>query len=234
MAVQKRLSIRWTVGDVAPNGYESLRLSIWGARRLFGADAEYVIRVTSISVEAAQARIGKVPAGVRWRAITIEDVPSFMRMQMSENVAWRFAAPSDDIENHRLDLDNDCILWSIPSSMTAWLSDDSTALLAEDTGGIRGLPPGRNLGVLLVDVMHEMPASPQRLQTEALMRACRVRKVTDDEVAVCSPFPPHNPGLGRDGAHFVGLNIASYGTSDHFERHRAELYARVALDPQRT
>jgi hypothetical protein len=230
MSFQKRLSIRWTIGDVAVNGYESLRLSIWGTYRLFGDDADYVVRVASISLPVAQLRIGKVPAPVRFRAITADDVPSFIRAQMSEQVAWRFAAPCDDIENHRLDVDNDCILWSLPPSMAEWLADDSSALIAADSVGIRGLPPGRNLGVLLADVMHQMPASPQRLQSEALARAGQIRTVGNDEVTVCSPFPPHKPWLGKDGAHFVGLNIASYGTGGHFESHRSELYARVGLE----
>ncbi len=130
-------------------------------------------------------------------------------------------------------LDNDCILWDMPQAMRAWLAAEGagTCLLAEDVApafgqfaalcgpaprnsGIRGLPPGFDLAAALRDMLRAHPVrlaselDEQGLQVAALSRRapCAVVPVTD--VAICSPFPPHAPDLGRCGAHFVGLNVA--------------------------
>jgi hypothetical protein len=44
------LGIPWTVGDASEAGYEALRLSVHGAKRLFAARAEYLIVVNKITV----------------------------------------------------------------------------------------------------------------------------------------------------------------------------------------
>jgi hypothetical protein len=44
-----RLGVRWTVGDASPRGFEALRLSIWGAGRLFGTATTYVVCVNGIA-----------------------------------------------------------------------------------------------------------------------------------------------------------------------------------------
>ncbi|MGK4002110.1 hypothetical protein WMF31_05765 [Sorangium sp. So ce1036] len=64
--------------------------------------------------------------------------------------------------------------------------------------------------------------------------------VTTDEVSICSPFPPHQPDVGRAGAHFVGLNVrrppfdfhgrpATEVRAEHWERWRPYLHERVGL-----
>lgn len=61
------------------------------------------------------------------------------------------------------------------------------------------------------------------------------------DVAICSPFWPKRPGLGRCGAHFVGLNSralpwtyydrpATRWVEENWRRHRPKLYRRVGLD----
>ncbi len=40
---QRRLGIRWTIGNVSMAGFDALRLSIVGAARCFGASAEYAV-----------------------------------------------------------------------------------------------------------------------------------------------------------------------------------------------
>lgn len=40
--------IRWTIGDVHPLGVEALRLSIWGAWKLFGPAAKYAVCANSV------------------------------------------------------------------------------------------------------------------------------------------------------------------------------------------
>jgi hypothetical protein len=62
------LGIRWTIGDVSRRGFESLRLSIWGAWGIFGADADYWVCVNTISVDHARQLVGSVPEVVTWRA----------------------------------------------------------------------------------------------------------------------------------------------------------------------
>ena len=36
MSTEYRLGVRWTTGDASARGFEALRLSLWGAFRLFG------------------------------------------------------------------------------------------------------------------------------------------------------------------------------------------------------
>jgi hypothetical protein len=43
------IGVRWTIGDASVCGYEALRLSIWGACSLFGADAAYTVSVNRIA-----------------------------------------------------------------------------------------------------------------------------------------------------------------------------------------
>jgi len=116
--------------------------------------------------------------------------------------------------------------------------------------GIRGLPPGFDFASALRRAIetreHQLGAAlsfgseldEQGLQAAALARAGPLHTVSVDEVSICSPFPPHRPNLGRCGAHFVGLNTRHidwdyYGRpaddcmAEHWQRHRAELYART-------
>jgi hypothetical protein len=61
------LGIRWTIGDVSRRGFESLRLSIWGAWGICGADADYLVCVNTVSVDDARQLVGQVPDAVTWQ-----------------------------------------------------------------------------------------------------------------------------------------------------------------------
>jgi hypothetical protein len=165
---------------------------------------------------------------------------------------------------HELALDNDCILWDVPCPVGAWLAEETgRCLIAADVvpafgvfaavtrpeprnTGIRGLPPGHDLGAALLEVLRRHPArlaselDEQGLQAAALDLGRPAHVVPIEEVTICSPFWPHQPRLGRAGAHFVGLNAralpwdwhgrpASEVTAENFAAHRAELAARVGL-----
>jgi hypothetical protein len=119
---------------------------------------------------------------------------------------------------------------------------------APRSSGIRGLPPG-------FDSRPRSPTSSpgergplaseldeQGLQVAALARAGRNAIVRVDEVSICSPLPPHLPGLGRCGAHFVGLNAralrwayegrpASELVREHWSRRPDRIYALLGLTP---
>lgn len=232
----QKLGIRWTVGDVSRNGFEALRLSVWGAWRLFGPEAAYTICVNSLPVEAAEERVGDLPDGVRWHAVSRNDVPSFLRphldRKMAEGTAWKLSPLRLFPHRYELSMDNDCILWGAPRAIRTWLRDESgrdACVLAEDVrqcanqfaelcgheprnAGLRGLPPGFDLETALRTVLTQRPVvmtselDEQGIQTAALSRAAPLRIVSVEEVTVCSPFPPHLPHLGSCGAHFVGLN----------------------------
>jgi hypothetical protein len=163
-------------------------------------------------------------------------------------------------------MDNDCIVWSVPAAVERWLAADeeNLCLIAEDVtvalgvftsmaggvprnSGIRGLPPHfdyelalmlclEQRGVILTSELDE-----QGLQTAAVSRRREPEVVSIDDVAICSPFPPHRPELGRCGAHFVGLNARSLPWTyegengsewirRHWRHHRDALYARVLDD----
>jgi hypothetical protein len=229
---QRKIGIRWTIGDVAPPGFVALRLSIWGAFHIFGPDARLVVCVNSIPIEEARRRTGDLPEGVDWRGP--EPLPSELQAMltgsMAEGVAWKLAPPRLFPDAYEISLDNDCILWALPNAMNSWLTeDDPPCLIAADVQpafgsfapftraeprntGIRGFPPGYNLEEALVRVLQEHPVrldselDEQGLQAVATERERPPRIVPTEDVTICSPIWPHQPWLGRCGAHFVGLN----------------------------
>jgi hypothetical protein len=80
----------------------------------------------------------------------------------------------------------------------------------------------------------------QGLQVVALDLGAPAHVVTTQDVAICSPFWPRRPTLGRCGAHFVGLNCrivpwdyydrpATEWIMENWANHRRELYERVGL-----
>ena len=156
-------AVRWTIGDVSDRGWEELRLSVWGARKLFGPGATYAVCVNTVSVGAAQDKTGPLPAGVEWHRIVAADIPSVLTEHldagMSEGTGWKLAPLRLYPGRHELSLDNDCVLWDVPDAMRQWLASPTDRLFAADVtvavgqfepevgglprnSGIRGLPPG--------------------------------------------------------------------------------------------
>ncbi|HEY3354356.1 MAG TPA: hypothetical protein VGQ83_13975 [Polyangia bacterium] len=258
------LGIRWTAGAVSRSGFEALRLSIWGAWRLFGAGAEYVVCVNSIPVERARRLTGAVPDAVRWRDVTHELSPliaPFLDADMAQGVGWKFAPLRLFPDRHCLALDNDVILWERPAALDAWLASGADCLVAEDVAasygrfaarcgrdprntGIRGLPPGFDLGAALLAELRgdartlASELDEQGLQVAALSRRRPPLCVTLDEVTICSPV--RQLYLGRCGAHFVGLNVrrlppqlggdaALRELRAHWRHQRPYLYEHVGL-----
>jgi hypothetical protein len=229
------LGIRWTIGDASEAGYEALRLSVHGAKALFGSRAEYLIIVNKLSVAEAQRRAGSLPPDVLWRAAE-PNIPDFLRAHldagMAEGVAWKFAPLRAFPGRHALALDNDVILWEVPTALRQWLeSPDRTAcVIAEDVtpahgkfadlcgpaprnSGIRGIGPDFDFEAALKAVLRRKPVlleselDEQGLQIAALSLHKPPLVVGLEEVTICSPFYPHLPHLGRCGAHFVGINV---------------------------
>lgn len=266
------VGVRWTIGNVSPRGFEALRLSIWGAYRLFGPKAAYAVCVNSVSLDCARALVGELPTDVRWipvqRTLPPWLVP-YLDDGMAEGVAWKLLPLQLFPDRRELALDNDCILWDMPAGLRAWLDDDApdACLLAEDVrpcfgqfaslcgpaprnSGIRGLPAGFDLARRLTEILRRHPVrltselDEQGMQVAALQAERAPHVVTTDDVTICSPFPPHQPHLGRCGAHFVGLNARSLGwslegrpaeayTLDNWRRLRLEVCERVGARPDR-
>jgi hypothetical protein len=231
--MRPRLIARWTVGHVSPFGFETLRLSIHGAWRLFGSAARYVVCVNTVPAALARQRLGDVPAPLEWHAVSREHMPDFLRGHVdggfAEGVAWKFAPLCLDADLPELALDNDCILWAMPDAIVQWLEEPKVCVIAEDVrcgfgqfahfcgdeprnSGIRATPGRFDLGERLRAVLRDHPVAlrseldEQGLQVAAVSRGNAPLVVRVDEVSICSPFPPHCPDLGACGAHFVGLN----------------------------
>jgi hypothetical protein len=259
--------IRWTVGDVSDLGFESLRLSIWGAVRAFGPDAPLAVVVNSIPVEEARRRTGAVPDRVRWLKAgnTPDFLLPFLDGEMAEGVAWKLAPLRIFPDRFELALDNDCVLWDIPAAVRKWRQErPPRCLIAADVKtafgifteatrpeprntGIRGLPPGYDLGEALRAVLDRHPfplrseLDEQGLQAVALDLGRPAYIVSTDEVTICSPFWPQQPHLGRVGAHFVGINArqlpwsyydrpASECVAENWLRHRPAICRRIGLE----
>lgn len=126
----RQVAVRWTIGDVSPFGYETLRLSVWGARRLFGPDAAYVICLNSVELQTAQQETGDLPREVRWHDAT-QDLPALIERHLDKNkaegVGWKFAPLRLFPDRYELALDNDCSLWEMPVAIRTWL-DTGTPL----------------------------------------------------------------------------------------------------------
>lgn len=264
------LTIRWTIGDIHPYGFETLRLSAWGVHRLLGPAAELVVCVNSVDPEAARRAAGELPEGVRWMASGA--VPSWLERHldpgMAEGVAWKLA-PVRVGAGCELALDNDVILWDLPAGLRAWLEDpdpeaccvaeDVRAYFGKFTGrcspeprntGIRGVGPGLDLEAALRRALSEHPEHPVVLRSEtdeqglqmAVLSMRPHHVVGTADVSICSPWPMHQPGLGRCGAHFVGLNAHAFPEEwggrrareeheAHWRSRRPEIYERLGLEP---
>lgn len=224
--------IRFTVGDVSESGFEALRLAIWGAAGAFGPDAALAVVVNSISVEEARRRTGAIPERTFW--LKAAPAPGFLTPfldeDMAEGVAWKLAPLRLFPDRFELSLDNDCILWDVPATVKEWRREEPPrCLIAADVKaahgvftevtrpeprntGIRGLPPGYDLGQALEAVLSKHPfplrseLDEQGLQAAALDLGRPAHVVSTEEVTICSPFWPQEPRLGKAGAHFVGLN----------------------------
>lgn len=231
--VARALGVRWTIGDVSAAGFDALRLSTYGATRIFGPDARYLVCVNTVPLPVARTRTGEVPENVEWRDAT-HDLDPGVRAHfddgMAEGVGWKLAPMRAFPDRYELALDNDCVLWELPTAIRAWLeAEPDTCLLAEDVracfgqfaaqcgpaprnAGIRGLPPHFDLGAEVArllrthDVILRDEVDEQGLQVAALTGARRTHTVAIDDVTICSPFFPHRQELGRCGAHFCGLN----------------------------
>ncbi len=260
------LAIRWTIGDVNPRGFAALRASVSGARRLFGPDARYRIYVNTCALDDARARCGELPAGVEWVPADPR-VPAWLAgvldSGMAEGVAWKLVPVRAFPDDHELALDNDVVLWAMPRAIRDWLDGRTPFVVAEDVracfgrfaalcgarplnSGVRGLPPGFDLEAALQRVLARCPGTLRReldeqgLQVAALLASGPTGVVELDDVTICSPFPPHQPHLGRAGAHFVGLNTRRLGfqfegrdaevvRAEHWDAHAAEIARRVGL-----
>jgi hypothetical protein len=86
------VGVRWTIGDVSPQGFEALRLSIWGAFRMFGPDARYAVCVKAVPIERARALAGELPPPIAWIPVA-RVIPRWLRPHldegMAEGVAWK-------------------------------------------------------------------------------------------------------------------------------------------------
>ena len=248
------LTIRWTIGDVSPSGFEALALSIIGARAVFGPLIRYVVCVNTIDLKSARARVGPVADCVEWHDST-SAIPKWMVRYlddgMAEGVAWKFAALRLRCDTHVLSLDNDVILWRLPASVRQWLNDGDSLLIAEDVWACHGqfarMCPDepRNSGIVGIPAHFEMQTKLRRLLDQAgvclssetdeqglqvaLVTAEKHRVVSVNEVSICGYYRPHRLELGSCGAHFVGVNGKDRRFAHGFwDSKRAEVEERLA------
>lgn len=228
----KALGLRWTIGDVSDFGFEALRLSLWGACKVFGPSVPMAVTVNTLAPAEAREKAGEAPRGVDWlpSGQSPASLAEFLDDAMAEGVAWKLAPPRVFPDIYELSLDNDCILWNLPDAVAAWLEEEEPrCLIAADVKpafgafaeftrpeprntGIRGLPPHHDLLRALLRILQQQPVQlrseldEQGLQAAALDLDNPAHIVSTHDVSICSPFWPHQFDLGKAGAHFVGLN----------------------------
>jgi hypothetical protein len=148
------LGIRWTRGDVSRRGRESLRHSIWSARGVFGADADYWVFGNTVSGDHARQLVDSAPDH-----------------GLIEGLDRMLAPLRCSTDRGERSLDGGAITSDQPASPTAWLEDEGPercllveGLVPSDVGqfvsvcegralssGIRGLLAGRGAGARVVD-----------------------------------------------------------------------------------
>jgi hypothetical protein len=253
------VAVRWTVGDVSSRGFETLALSISGARNVFGPSARYIVCVNTIGIAAAKSRVGEVAEAVEWMDTT-SALPDWLlpwlNTNLADGVAWKFAGMQVCSDRPTLSLDNDVILWRMPPSVREWLKDADSFLIAEDVlachGNFSSLCPGepRNSGIVGIPPHFDLEsairsllcANGVRLSAEtdeqglqvALVTSRKHRVVRVHEVSVSGYFRPHMLEVGSCGAHFVGVNVKDYplahGFWDDWKLRIAERVAGIGLD----
>ncbi len=244
-----QLGVRWTIGDVSEQGFEALRLSVWGAWHVFGPSTLYAICVNVLPVATAMQRTGTLPPHVEW--IKADGLlPHWLRSHldpgMADGVGWKFAPVRLFPRCYELALDNDCILWRMPAAIQTALSraQPECVIAADERAcfgqfadlcgseprntGIRGTPGGMDFERAMRDLLRarqcvlRSETDEQGLQVAALNLFGPPGVVSTEEVSICSPFPPHTRELGSCGAHFVGLNARDLGWS-YYERPASEV-----------
>lgn len=168
-----------------------------------------------------------------------------------EGMGWKLAPLRTFPDSYELAIDNDVILWDLPAGMRRWLSEPASFLFAEDAdrcfgafdpqceasvarlgvrglnAGIRGLPPGVDLGAALTLALTQADADSRRLSDKPLDLSGEIEEqglqaaamaslpgllggtlhlVHLAEVNLSSPFWPKTPNFGTCGAHFIGMN----------------------------
>lgn len=254
---EMKLGVRWTIGDVSSRGFEALRLSIRGALKIFGDNAEYAIGVNTVSIDYVRSIVGDVADRVEWFDAT-QLAPAWLREWSGDDFGsgmfWKLAPVRYFVDIPELSLDNDVILWKIPASIHQWLNDGNSLLIAEDVeahygnlarfcgpeprnAGIRGVPLGFDAEVRLREIVARYgmqmthDCDEQGLQV-ALVASEKHRVVSLDEVAICGYFRPHRLEFGSCGAHFVGVN--SKQLPWRWEGHSGEYYVHSYWDSRRS
>jgi hypothetical protein len=212
------------------------------------------VRWLSVTAREMPAFLGTVLArnmaeGTGWKFAPPRLFPTAFELALDNDAILWALPPSIDRWLASASRRGDCLLAQDARAAYGQLAPLAPADPALNSG-IRGLPPGFDLERALLrtitareqqlgrPLVFDSELDEQGLQAAALSRAGRLHVVTMDEVAICSPFHPHSPELGRCGAHFVGLNSRHiawdyYGRpadewmTQHWQRHRLELHART-------
>ena len=218
------LIVRWTVGDVSVAGFEALRLSTHGARRIFGPAAHYVVCVNTVPLDRARALTGPVPPEIEWLDAT--DALSPLIAEHSDasraggvlEIRARSAGPRPPgaAPGQRLrPLVAAARIGRVAVGRRRSLSAgrgcghdagtvSGTAAGAADR--IRGLPPGFDLEAAFADILRQTGITlrseldEQGLVTLACSRPATPHVVGEGEVAICGPSPRtgrHSAGAGR-------------------------------------
>jgi hypothetical protein len=130
------VGIRWTIGNVSAEGFEALRLSVWGASRVFGTDAAYAVCVNSVPMRQAREKTGDLPPGVVWIETGAYHLPEWLRPYLDENMAegvgWKFAPIRVFPDRYEIALDNSKITGALPRSRrsnahAAWTANEAAS-----------------------------------------------------------------------------------------------------------
>ena len=188
--------------------------------------------------------------GMAWKLVPLRVFPELHEISLDNDVVLWSIPPSL----------RDWLATTGPGSTRCLMAQDVTPCYGQFASqaprdafnaGVRGLPPRYDLARALRTALERRqrktgsrprlgPDDEQGLQVSALALQEPLRRVTLEEVTVCSPFHPHRPELGRCGAHFVGVNAhhidwdyydrpADEWIAEHWHRHRPELYHRTGL-----
>ena len=214
--------IRWTSGNMSPEGVECLIHSVKEWTRLYGE-----------TFDKAVCFNGKLPIEL----FVLEDDVEFIDQSEYINslphkpfdTFWKFFPPRMRLDAYEIIIDNDVVIYDKPPAIDRFLNSTDVIVSSAhkhfygqfsevlDPGilintGLIGLPPYFDLGLRLKRVFKLYPYIKLKEHCDdqgAFICATKghLKNIPMEEIYVCKPgasFAPYK--LGTHGTHFAGLN----------------------------
>lgn len=221
--------VRWTVGPVSQQGFDCLKLSVKKLQKIIGKKALYVICHNNLTTSEIE-KLPKVDC-----LIDQKEYAGTCPPPNHFNPGWKLYPPRLDLNSQEILLDNDLIVYRLPSAVEKFLDGAEQIIVTEAfrrsyngelekeipksfniNTGLLCLPPGFDFSKQLKPYTSEWQNwfDEQTIIAHLLSREIsRVEVIPTEQVFVC--FERFKKGTC--GVHFVGLNQGNTQFWDQFK-----------------